>query len=650
MPSEEREEEGGQGDPRRTNASAWNLAGESHHPLGRAANAAILTTTLGAAAEDRGLAGRGGAAGGRQVCSPVSDLVAGGLPASVKVDGRHTGQNSFSDLAPSAYQARLARRRCGPEEEREEAEEEEEEEEQEAEVETGENKEGKARELEGCAIASGQAPDGVAKPLAWEEGREEGGVVASAKQSLYVGGREENERLFPSRHFCVGEYEEANDGKDDYDSSLNGSCSESLSFEGSSVASLQQQLPSETTVSLSPSQSVNRLERSQTNSSSSTPSPSPPSSGRLLSPPLTGVADSLPSCHSTKSSSTTTPSPVAASPSPPSFYAAVCNSSALSSNAYHGGPGAEPQSASPSCLPANPSASFSFFPSSSSPSSCPAMCCPACCYSFAEALHPSLLQQLLLCQHVDPAAPLARASQVDFCAAPVRFSSLEGISPVLLHGTAPQDHVTNFETDDENESHPHQLQASPDERSIKQAVRKLLECYCVYRPDVGYVAGVGHLASLLLCFLPPPDAFVAFANLLHSHHFLDFLLVAKPKHRRRVTMRFDFFNHLFRHRLPTLFQHFEGLGVSCDLYLMAWLLSLFARMLPYRAACRVVDNFILLGEAYAFRVALGLLKYLEVELFSCSFEGAMRLLNRPVPPLEDQLGLFDESKFFRYSL
>ncbi|KAL8438480.1 hypothetical protein Efla_002230 [Eimeria flavescens] len=185
------------------------------------------------------------------------------------------------------------------------------------------------------------------------------------------------------------------------------------------------------------------------------------------------------------------------------------------------------------------------------------------------------------------------------------------------------------------------------EMTIAEGARLLLEAYVLYRPDVGYVRGMDCLASMLLCFLPVDLAFVALANLLPAVHLLDFFCPALPSNRRSIALKFDFFESMLRLRLPHLYRHLVGLQVIPDLYLMRWLETLFCRALPFATLCRTWDGLLLMGEAYCFQVALGLLKYHESELLCNSFEGCLCILNRHAHPTADEDGSFDASRFFK---
>jgi hypothetical protein len=49
------------------------------------------------------------------------------------------------------------------------------------------------------------------------------------------------------------------------------------------------------------------------------------------------------------------------------------------------------------------------------------------------------------------------------------------------------------------------------------------QAWCAYRPDVGYVQGMSHLAALLFMFVEDEAVvFQCFCSLLSRHHLFDF--------------------------------------------------------------------------------------------------------------------------------
>eukprot|EP00742_Colponemidia_sp_Colp-10_P003614 GILJ01003848.1.p1 GENE.GILJ01003848.1~~GILJ01003848.1.p1 ORF type:complete len:996 (-),score=129.78 GILJ01003848.1:642-3572(-) len=181
---------------------------------------------------------------------------------------------------------------------------------------------------------------------------------------------------------------------------------------------------------------------------------------------------------------------------------------------------------------------------------------------------------------------------------------------------------------------------------LSESILDVLETYILYRPDIGYVQGMSHLAAVLLLYMEAYEAFLCFANLVHGNHFLPFFRLDN----RQIKWRLDFFDMLFREQLPLLHQHFEALDISPDMYLLNWLLALYARTLPLDIVSRVWDCYLLEGEMFALKTALGILKLYAPRLERETFEECVALLTS-IPKDIDEILLFEsiESSAFSFS-
>jgi hypothetical protein len=175
-------------------------------------------------------------------------------------------------------------------------------------------------------------------------------------------------------------------------------------------------------------------------------------------------------------------------------------------------------------------------------------------------------------------------------------------------------------------------------------LRDLLDAYCFYRPDRGYVQGMSYLAGNLLLYMPnKAEAFVVFANLLNTPFFNTVFLLTDTKvslltaHRppptapapapapppppsppptvtvvtlipvvKETALRYSIFEDLFKHNLPELYKHFESVDLSPQMYFMRWCITLFCKSLKIDIVGRVWDCFFIQGEVRSPRL-LGLL-------------------------------------------
>ena len=173
-----------------------------------------------------------------------------------------------------------------------------------------------------------------------------------------------------------------------------------------------------------------------------------------------------------------------------------------------------------------------------------------------------------------------------------------------------------------------------DDQPIGRDLRKLLETYAFYRPDVGYIQGMSYIAGVLLLNCDLATAFQCFANLLASHFYFDFFRLEKSK----IDVHLDVYQSLFSERLPKLAKHFKTEGVQSDMYMIDWLMTLYSRSMPMNVAARVWDLYLCEGELSLFRVAIGLLRMHESTLLCMEFGDIMQFLhNIPADLDEDEL-------------
>jgi len=158
---------------------------------------------------------------------------------------------------------------------------------------------------------------------------------------------------------------------------------------------------------------------------------------------------------------------------------------------------------------------------------------------------------------------------------------------------------------------------------LQGQLRELLEAYVCFRPDIGYTQGMSYLAAGLLLYMDPCDAFISFCNLLHRSCFLSFFSMKLPD----VQIYLQTHQRLFKSELLVLYEHFERIRIEPEMYMVGWIMSAYCRALPLDVVFRVWDGFILDGDAYLFRTALGILKYFEDTLLKSSFEECAFLLS-----------------------
>ena len=90
----------------------------------------------------------------------------------------------------------------------------------------------------------------------------------------------------------------------------------------------------------------------------------------------------------------------------------------------------------------------------------------------------------------------------------------------------------------------------------------------------------------------------------------------------------DLFERLFKQQLPHVHKHFEVQEIRPEMYLIDWLLTLFSRTIKNPdITSRVWDNYLLHGEIFIFRTALGVLRCFKTRLRQMEIADCLKLLN-----------------------
>ncbi|XP_056222531.1 TBC1 domain family member 12-like isoform X3 [Seriola aureovittata] len=155
-------------------------------------------------------------------------------------------------------------------------------------------------------------------------------------------------------------------------------------------------------------------------------------------------------------------------------------------------------------------------------------------------------------------------------------------------------------------------------------LQSILGAYTCYRPDVGYVTGMSSIAAVLILNMDEVEAFISFSNLINRPCQLAFYRVDQPLMYRY----FGAFQVFLEETLPHLFLYFQSVGVTPDLYLLDWILSLYTKPLPLDVACRVWDVFFRDGEEFLFRTALGILRLYQNVLLHMDLISIAQFLSR----------------------
>jgi len=176
------------------------------------------------------------------------------------------------------------------------------------------------------------------------------------------------------------------------------------------------------------------------------------------------------------------------------------------------------------------------------------------------------------------------------------------------------------------------LEKRTKEMSINE-IRKTLETYARYRPDVGYVQGMSYLAAVLLLYNDTYSTFQCFTNLIDTHFFRSLFKMEVKQILRHMKV----YELLFSYNLPKLYLRFQHMTISPEQYLLDWFLTLFSKSLPIPIASRVWDCYLLQGEVFLFRCALGILLAHKKFLRTADFEECVCGLRRLAEDIDENL-------------
>jgi hypothetical protein len=132
----------------------------------------------------------------------------------------------------------------------------------------------------------------------------------------------------------------------------------------------------------------------------------------------------------------------------------------------------------------------------------------------------------------------------------------------------------------------------PRTHSMKQEIRKCLEVFKLYRPDIGYIQGMSYIAWMLLIRMEGFPAFVCFANLVLCDPFIETLYFFKADNLKKIM---GFFWECLEDKRPKLHKHMKNLLVEPELFLIEWAYTMFSRAFSLRLSSYIAANVVKFG-------------------------------------------------------
>lgn len=149
---------------------------------------------------------------------------------------------------------------------------------------------------------------------------------------------------------------------------------------------------------------------------------------------------------------------------------------------------------------------------------------------------------------------------------------------------------------------------------LRETLIDVLEAYCMYRSDVGYIHGLHTIAALLvLQFSTPASAFVAMANALNRPLPVAFLTWDRGAMNRTYTLA----SETLRYKFSQLHAHLrETLQMSEEEIWEPLFRSLLTNGLDLDRLARVWDCWVFEGDRIMIRAAVAIIGCLQAQLYS----------------------------------
>ena len=161
-------------------------------------------------------------------------------------------------------------------------------------------------------------------------------------------------------------------------------------------------------------------------------------------------------------------------------------------------------------------------------------------------------------------------------------------------------------------------------------LKRVLEVYACYKPELGYVQGMSYLAAMLLLYTEPITAFICLANIMEKSCLLVFYRMQVDE----MDKYFRVFEKLLALKLPAMYAFLTENDVSPRMYIVQWIFAVFSRSVPLVLSSALWDHFLVKGDVFLFRACIGLLKASQDQIIGQDFDVVLKTLNHL--PLEDK--------------
>ncbi|CAK75360.1 unnamed protein product (macronuclear) [Paramecium tetraurelia] len=142
---------------------------------------------------------------------------------------------------------------------------------------------------------------------------------------------------------------------------------------------------------------------------------------------------------------------------------------------------------------------------------------------------------------------------------------------------------------------------------LSGSLQSILESFCVYRPDIGYIQGMTYIASILLTYLDEYQTFIIFSSLITHPQLLPIYLVDS----NLLQVIFQQFQKLIKINIPQTYQILKQYNIDCSNFLLEWIITLYAKTLNPDIVGRIWDMMFFNGTNVLWKTGISILKLLS---------------------------------------
>ncbi|XP_063711635.1 rab GTPase-activating protein 1-like [Symsagittifera roscoffensis] len=161
----------------------------------------------------------------------------------------------------------------------------------------------------------------------------------------------------------------------------------------------------------------------------------------------------------------------------------------------------------------------------------------------------------------------------------------------------------------------------------QEALLKIAKAYAQYDHEIGYCQGFTYIAAVLLLHMPEEQAFCVFVRLMGLFKLRELY----KQDFYELKLKWYQLDSLVKDHIPTLYYHFQSIGLKSHMFSSQWFLTLYTAKFPLYLVYRVYDIIFSEGLSFLLNIALALLREASEELCRKSFEECNTYIKANIP-------------------